>query len=120
MNLGEGAGGFLDLAGLDGPGNGPTGADYGIEAPKLKKAEREKLKGKGVPKARIAIYKTKSPKGEVPTGLKKFLGTAKVKGDGKWEFEPQKKLDKGQIVTALQTDKDGNSSELTEGEKVKD
>ncbi|HYH61266.1 MAG TPA: NosD domain-containing protein [Solirubrobacterales bacterium] len=120
VNLGEGAGQFLDLQGLDGPGNGPTGANSGIEAPKLKKAERKQLKGKGVPKARIAIYKTKSPKGEVPTGLKKFLGTAKVKGDGKWEFEPQKKLNKGQIVTALQTDKEGNSSELTEGKKVKD
>jgi hypothetical protein len=54
-----------------------------------------------------------------PTGLKKLIGTTTVNGNGEWKLKPSKKLKERQIVTALQTDPAGNSSELSAGEKVK-
>ncbi len=120
VNLGSGAGGiFVDLVGIDGPGNGAGGPNDEIEAPAINKAEREKVKGDSEDKATILIFKSDSAKDTTPSGLKKFLGETKADKDGKWKFKPDKKLDKGQVVTALQTDKDDSSSELAVGEKVK-
>ena len=120
VNLGTGAGGiFVDLVGTDGPGNGAGGPNDEIEAPSINKAEREKVKGDSEDKATVSALQIGLAEGHDASGLKKFLGTTKADKDGKWKFKPDKKLDKGQVVTALQTDKNGNSSELAVGEKVK-
>lgn len=116
VNKGKGSGPFIDLAGADGPGNGSDGPNEGIQAPKIKKSKKEKAEGTGAPGAKIWLYKSESGDGKDPKGLVKLLDKVTVKGSGDWKISGLKKND---VVTALQIDENGNSSELSKGKKVK-
>jgi hypothetical protein len=117
VNLGRSGDDFVDLVGDEGLGNGASGPNNGIEAPKVKKVKEKEVRGEGEPGAKVWIYRSRSGKGEVPTGLKEFLGTKKVKNDGSWKFKPKGKIKGKHVITAMQTSGDGNSSELTKGKK---
>ena len=119
VNLGSSNGLFVDLEGDDGEGNGATGPNAGIEAPKVKKVKKEEVSGEGVPGGEVWVYRSRSDKKEVPSGLKKLLGTKNVKNDGTWKFKPDKKIKGKHVITALQADDIGNSSELSKGKQPK-
>jgi parallel beta-helix repeat protein len=120
VNLGKDAGGlFLDLEPQDGPGNDPAGPNEGIQKPKVKSVEKEKVKGEGEPGGKVWLFLSRSAKGDVPTGLKSFIAKKGVKNDGTWKIKPDHNLGKNDVVTALQTDSALNSSELTKGKQRK-
>jgi CSLREA domain-containing protein len=81
-NFGDSNGGlFIDLGG-NGPGNGGTGPNDGIQAPSIDSAKLGSASGSGaLPGAEIRIFRkaTASP-GEIGS----FLGETKADGSGKW------------------------------------
>ena len=119
VNLGSSDGLFVDLEGDDGKGNGATGPNAGIDAPKVKKVKDDEVSGTGVPGGEVWVYRSRSDEKEVPSGLKKFLGTKNIKNDGTWKFKPDSKIKGKHVITALQADDVGNSSELAKGKEPK-
>ncbi len=119
MNLGASDDFFVDLEGSDGPGNGATGPNAGIESPKVKKVKKDEVSGTGVPGAEVWVYRTKSGSGDFPESLKKLIGTKNVKNDGSWKLKPDSKIKGKHVITALQVDQNDNSSELAKGKKIK-
>ena len=113
-NVGGEAGGlFVDLEGTDGPGNGANGPNAGIEAPKVKQLTAKAISGTGVPGATVWVYRSGSPKGDLPQELRKLIGTKTVKDDGTWKLKPGGNgVKKSWVVTANQNDLTGNGSEL--------
>ena len=118
-NLGGPVNGFMvDLEGTDGPGNGATGPNNGINPPKVKKVKEKVVSGASDhPSAEVWVYRTCSVAGVFPDCLSKVLGTATVKADGTWKLK--RKIKKSWVVAALQNDTTGNGSELTKGKKRK-
>ena len=118
-NLGGPVNGFMvDLEGTDGPGNGATGPNNGINPPKVKKVKEKVVSGASDhPSAEVWVYRTCSVAGVFPDCLSRFLGTATVKADGTWKLK--RKIKKNWVVAALQNDTTGNGSEFTKGRKRK-
>ena len=116
---GEADGLFIDLEGDDGPGNGANGPNGGIEAPKVKKVTEKTVSGTvpGNPNGQVWVYRSTSPKGDFPQGLKKLLGTKDVKPDGTWKFKPGGTIKKSWVLTALHMDDANNGSELAKGRR---
>ncbi|MEA2526471.1 MAG: hypothetical protein QOF73_3698 [Thermomicrobiales bacterium] len=119
MNLGASDDFFIDLEGIDGPGNGLGGPNAEIESPKVKKVKKDEVSGEGAPGGEIWVYRTKSDAGDFPFDLKKLVGTKNVKNDGTWKLKPDNKIKGKHVITALQIDELGNSSELSKGKKPK-
>ncbi len=120
VNLGDAPSGlFLDLEPADGPGNDEsTGPNEGIQKPKIKSVEKDRVEGKKAdPDAKVWLFLSASVAGVEPVGVTEFLGKKGVKDDGKWKFKPDENIGKHDVVTALQTDSTGNSSELAKGKQ---
>ncbi len=120
-NLGGPADGlFIDLQGTPGPGNGATGPNAGVEAPKVKQITAKTISGTAGPSGQVWVYRSGSPEGDFPQRLKKLIGTKDVKPDGTWKLKaPGKGVKKSWVLTANQTDSTGNGSELSKGKKRK-
>ena len=117
---GDADGLFIDLEGANGPGNGLQGPNAAVNAPKVKQITATAISGTAGPSGQVRIYRSTSPKGDFPEGLKKLVGTKDVKPDGTWKLKvPGKGVKKSWVVTANQTDSAGNGSELSKGKSRK-
>jgi hypothetical protein len=116
-NIGGDADGlFIDLQGTQGPGNGLLGPNQGVEAPKVKQITAKAISGTAGPSGQVRVYRSGSPKGDFPDGLRKLIGTKTVKPDGTWSLKPGGNgVRKSWVITANQTDSAGNGSELSKG-----
>ncbi len=102
------------------PATAPTGPNAGIEAPKVKELTAKAISGTGVPGATVWVYRSGSPKGDVPQELRKLIGTKTVKDDGTWKLKPGGNgVKKSWVVTANQNDVTGNGSEFAKGKQRK-
>ena len=78
---------FIDLEGAHGPGNGLHGPNAAVNAPKVKQITATAISGTAGPSGQVRIYRSASPKGDFPEGLKKLVGTKDVKPDGTWKLK---------------------------------
>lgn len=107
---------FIDVTDPVGPGNDPaTGANAGIQAPAITAAGNWVARGTAVPGATVQVFLSGSGAGAFPAGIDDLLGSATAGPSGAWELEYDSALAPGSVVTAIQTDAQGNSSEPSPG-----
>ena len=126
-NRGSANGGlFIDLEETfgslgNGFGNTTSGPNAGIQEPVVTSARRrrDRVNGTGIPGATVRVYRAEATAGSAPTGLLKFLGEKVIGPAGTWKLNPAGRLKKGWVVSANQTEPDGDSSELALGKKAR-
>jgi hypothetical protein len=113
---------FVDLVGANGPGNGLTGPNAGIEAPAITVATTEQVAGTALPNALVQVYLTPEAAGTVPGDVTGLLGTTTADGLGGWVLGKagfSRDLQGSDGVSASQTPATG-SSELSAATAVVD
>jgi CSLREA domain-containing protein len=121
-------GAFIDLAGLDGQGNGASGPNEGIERPVVTVgATSKQVSGTGaLPGATVRVYRTASVAGVTgPRDVTAYAGQTVADGSGNWTLNcPSAGCEVGLPaagqVTVNQTSTTGNSSEMADSRAYAD
>ena len=90
-------------------------ANEAIKRPKVTSVEKESRRGHGRPRCENLALPVAIGREPGADGLSQFIAKKSVKNDGTWRIEPDDNIGTNMVVTALQTDADLNSSELTQG-----
>ena len=108
-NTGTNNGLFLDIGSPDGPGNGATGANAGVQAPVVTVAGASLARGTADPGSEIIVFRTSDAGGTNMKGIAGFVGGASVDASGKWELVYSTPLGAGQNIAAIQVKGTGSS-----------
>ena len=104
----------IDLFGIAGPdpndpGDADEGANHLLNTPVFTSVTPERIRGTGVPNGTVEVYQASRPVGQFGLPIA-YLGSAPVSAGGTWSLSLD--CDDGTMITALQTDTAGNTSEL--------
>ena len=104
----------IDLFGVAGPdrndpGDADEGANHLLNTPVFTSVTPEQIRGTGVPDGTVEVYQASRPAGQFGLPVA-YIGSAPVAAGGAWSLAVD--LMEGTLVTALQIDAAGNTSEL--------